>query len=97
MNVPIIRIELDNMRHCIRSALMQHTLNIDEQVQKEIDRFATEENLSAIIGAEVRKAISSSVSEEVQRFFMYTGRGRMVIREAVEEYLNDAYPLEVLK
>ena len=97
MNVPIIRIELESMRYGIRQALMQHTLNIDEQAQKEIDQFATEENLAAIIGAEVRKAISSAVSEEVQRFFMYTGRGRMVIREAVTEYLNDAYPLEALK
>ena len=97
MNVPIIRIELESMRYGIQQALMQHTLNIDERVQKEIDQFATEENLAAIIGAEVRKAISSAVSEEVRRFFMYTGRGRMVIREAVTEYLNDAYPLEGLK
>ena len=97
MNVPSIRIELESMRYCIQQALMQHTLNIDERVQKEIAQFATEENLAAIIGAEVRKAISSAASEEVQRFFMYTGRGRMVIREAVTESLNDAYPLEGLK
>lgn len=97
MNIPIIRLELDNLRHSIQLALSNHSLNIDEQVKKAIDQFATEENLAAIIGAEVRKAISSAVSEEVQRFFMYTGRGRMVIREAVTEYLNDAYPLEGLK
>ena len=97
MNIPIIRLELDNLRHSIQLALSNHSLNIDEQVKKAIDQFATEENLAAIIGAEVRKAISSAVSEEVQRFFMYTGRGRMVIREAVTESLNDAYPLEGLK
>lgn len=97
MNVPSIRIELESMRYCIQQALMQHTLNIDERVQKEIAQFATEENLSAIIGAEVRNAISSAVSEEVIRFFRYSGKGREVIRDAVIEYLNDVYPLEGLK
>ena len=97
MNVPIIRLELDNLRHSIQLALSNHSLNIDEQVKKAIDQFATEENLAAIIGAEVRKAISSAVSEEVIRFFRYSGKGREVIRDAVIEYLDDVYPAEALK
>jgi hypothetical protein len=97
MNVPIIRLELDRMKYSIIAALNQHVLNIDDQVQKSIDQFATEENLGNIIQKIVREEINSAVTEEVQRFFRYSGLGRAAIREAVEQHMNDVYPVEVLK
>lgn len=92
MNIPIVRLELEHMKFGIVQALNKHVLNIDAEVQKAIDEFATEQNLSAIVRNITHQEIRAAVNDEIQRFFRYSDKGRAAIREAVNEHLNREFP-----
>ena len=94
MNVPIIRLEVDRMKHSIFTALTEHTALMDSSVQKAVEAYCTEENIDAVVRKAAMDALDAAVKEEVRDFFGYSRNGRLAVREAVEKFLNKNYPLD---
>lgn len=94
MNVPIIRLEVERMKHSIFTALTEHAALMDSSVQKAVEAYCTEENIDAVVRKAAIEALDAAVKEEVRNFFWYSGNGRLAVREAVEQFLDKNYPRE---
>lgn len=92
MNVPIITLTVEGMKHTVHKALMQHQLAIDAAVQAALDKLCTEERVAAIVQEEARLHIEATLKEEVRHFFNWNRAGRIAIREAVHQRLNEQFP-----
>lgn len=88
MNVPIIRLEVEGMKHTMLMALAEHTSKIDASVQQAIEEYCTDENINAIVKEEAKAALDNAVKEEVRNFFIRSNAGRQAVREAVIEHLD---------
>ena len=97
MNIPIIRLEVEHMKHTMCAALSEHAALMDSSVKSAIDAYCTEDNLNSVVSIAVREALNSAVKEEVRNFFRYSGNGRTAIREAVIQFLDDVYPITTTK
>jgi hypothetical protein len=88
MNVPIIKLQVDHMRHEMAMALSSYTAQLDQNLQQAIERFCTPENLQRIIEDEADKQLDIAIREAVKHWFIY-GEGRAVIKRAVEDKLRN--------
>jgi len=82
MSVPIIRIEIEGMKHTIMHAMTQYIAQMDEDIQNAVERACKPEMIADIIEPTARQEISNAVTNEVEAFYKY-GPGRTAIREAV--------------
>jgi hypothetical protein len=92
MYIPIIKLEIEGMKHTILTALMEETAAIDRGVQEALEKLCTEENIARIVHDEARRQIEAALKEEVQNFFRWSNAGRAAVREAVHEHLARMYP-----
>jgi len=89
MNIPIIRLEVERMKHTILQALPQHAAAMDASVTAAIEAFCTQANIDSVVRVAAMEALNAAVKEEVRSFFQYSKPGRQAVREAVIEYLNE--------
>ncbi len=89
MNIPIITLEVERMKHTICVALAEHTVAMDSNVQAAIEAYCTDENIAAIVRRAAMEAIDAAVKEEVRSFFQWNKPGRQAVREAVFQYLDE--------
>lgn len=82
--LPIIKLEVEGMKHAIKVALSQHTIEIDAHIQAAINEYCTDDNLQTVIVAATKAAIDNVVKDEITRFFEY-GDGRKAVSAAIEE------------
>lgn len=94
MNIPIIRLEVEGMKHTLLTALSHHSAEMDANVQQAVESYCTEANLTAVINETVKYEMDMAVKEEVRNFFGYGKAGRRAVKEAIEEYLKRTYPEE---
>ncbi len=94
MNIPIISLEVQGMKHTMKLALMEHAALLDKSIQQAVEDYCTEGNIQAIVQREARLQPDAALKEEVRRFFDWSGQGRAAVREAVMEALNERYPLK---
>lgn len=92
MNIPIIRLEVEGMKHVVKMALMKEAAALDTAVQKAVDDYCTEGNINAIVRREAIAQVDAALKEEVRNFFIFSNGGRLAIREAVMEHLNERFP-----
>ena len=93
MNIPIISLEVQGMKHTMKLALMEHAALLDKSIQQAVEDYCTEGNIDAIVRREARLQLDAALKEEVKRFFDWSGQGRAAVREAVMEALNERYPI----
>lgn len=86
MNLPIIRLEVEGMRHSICRALSEYALQIDEQMQGAVKEYCTPENLGKIIRTEADRVLTDVIKTEVDNYFRF-GKGREAVRKAVQDSL----------
>jgi len=86
--IPIIKLEVEHMRHTMAIALSKYTAQLDETLQSAIEAYCTPENLERIIYEETNRVLGRVIKEEVQNWFVY-GEGRKAIKDAVEKRLGD--------
>jgi hypothetical protein len=86
--LPVIRLEIEGMKHEISHYMSEHVLQLDQDIRNAIEKFCTMENIQLTITAEVLKQLDIAISEEVRNFFTYHAEGRAKVREAVEKYLG---------
>lgn len=78
--VPIMRLELEGMKHSILHAFSQMSVATDAMVQVEVEKFCQPERLQEIIAQEVGRVLKASIENEVRSFFSY-GDGGTYIKE----------------
>ena len=86
--IPLIKLEVEGMRHTMAMALTEYTVRLDETLQAALAAYCTPENLERVIQSETQKVLDRVIREEVQNWFTY-GAGRKAIKEAVEKKLRD--------
>ena len=91
MSVPIIRLEVEGMKHTVQVALMNHAAQMDTSIQQAVEAYCTKENIDAVVMKVAREALDMAVREEVRNFFGYGRVGRQAVREAVHHWLNEMY------
>lgn len=94
MNIPMIRLEVQSMKHSMVAALSEHAARMDADLRAAVEQFCTEENLADIINQEAKRALDAALREEVQNFFKWNNNGRLAVRSAVYEHLQRMYPIE---
>ena len=94
MNYPIIRLEVEGMKNVVKVALTEQAARMDADIQAAVDLYCTPENIGNIIRAEASRQIDEAVRQSVKDFFGWGGNGRIAVREAVNEFLDDRYPLK---
>lgn len=87
--LPLIRLDVQNMRHSMAVALSKYTTELDETLQAALEAYCTPQNLERVIQSEVTKVLDQVIREEVKNWFIY-GEGRKAIKEAVEKKLRDS-------
>jgi len=92
--VPIINLEVSNMKHTMRLMLTEHAARLDQSIQQAVEEFCTEDNIGRIVRTTAKEALNAAVKEEVLRFFSYGENGRQAVREAVLAFLDEVYPLK---
>lgn len=84
--IPIIRLEVEGMKHTLTTALMEHSALMDEQLRAAIEAYCTPENIARVVQEAARAALDQAIKESVQNFFRF-GPGRSAVAEAVKESL----------
>ena len=92
MNIPIISLQVEGMKHVVKMALTKEAAALDAAVQKAVDDYCTEGNINAIVRREAIAQVDAALKEEVRNFFTWSNGGRLAIREAVTEHLNERFP-----
>lgn len=86
--MPIIKLEVEQMKHFMMVALSEYTTQIDETLKLSIEAYCTPENLQRVIGEEVQRTLNLVIREQVKNWFTF-GEGHRVVKEAVEQKLKD--------
>jgi len=89
--MPIIRFEIEGMRHALSIALSEHIAKLDESMQQAVENFCRPENVGPLIEKIARDELSAAVRAEVERFYRF-GDGREAVAAAVRESLDLAHP-----
>ncbi len=88
--VPIIRLEVEGMRHAILTAFTEQAVKTDAYVRAEVERYCAPANIEQIIRTAAREALDSAIKQEVDSFFRY-GEGRKAVAAAVKAKLLEKY------
>jgi hypothetical protein len=82
MNQPIIRLEIEGMKHTIMQAMTQYVAQMDSDIQAAVERACRPEVITVLIEETARREISKAVTDSVEAFYRY-GEGHAVIRDIV--------------
>jgi pyruvate/2-oxoglutarate dehydrogenase complex dihydrolipoamide dehydrogenase (E3) component len=82
MNAPIIRLEIEGMKHTVMHAMTQYMYQMDADIKDAIERACRPEIILALIEKTARQEIEKAVVNEVEAFYRY-GEGHAVIRDVV--------------
>lgn len=85
--IPIIRFEVENLRHTVTLALQDYVAKMDADIQAAVAAAMTPENVSRAIRDAASKEIEHSIQREISDFFRF-GNGRKAIKKAVTETLD---------
>lgn len=85
--VPIIRFEVEQMRHAVTLALCEYAMKMDADIQAAVAAAMTPENVSRAIQEAASKEIEHAIQGEISNFFRF-GKGREAIKKAVTETLD---------
>lgn len=88
--VPIIRLEVEGMKHTVQMMLSKYAAELDKEVFDAVEKFCTSSNIERVINECTEKSIKQAIELEIGDFFRY-GNGRKAIKEAVENQLNGIY------
>lgn len=87
MNLPIIKLEIDGIRHQVIHAFAQHNSEIEIAVNEEFKRQIDAFNFSDAVTREFRTAMESAIRSAIERYF-YEGGGRALVAAKVQAVLR---------
>lgn len=83
-SIPIIRLEVEGMRHAIVTALTDHQATLDADIQAAVTAYCTPDNIGRVVQQHVSRELQTAVVAAVERFFRWGG-GREAVESAVTE------------
>lgn len=87
-NAPIIRMEIQRMKHTMVTVLTEYQAKIDEDIRKAVEQYCTDDNIADLVNRYARDVIDSVVKEEVDKYFRY-GTGRTTVTDQVRKMLKN--------
>lgn len=91
-SVPVVRLEVEYMKHAILHAFTEHTAKVDADVKAAVEKFCQPGNVARIVQDAVDRVLRDAINAEIEHFYRY-GAGRDHLKEAVRKRLdgdNDA-------
>ena len=93
--IPIIRLEVEGMKHTIAAAMTEYAAQMDADLQKAVEDYCTSGNIANIVRTTAYSVMDQVIREEVRSFFVH-GNGREAIKEAVKQRLDQNATYTVL-
>ena len=87
-SIPVVRLEVEYMKHAILQAFTEHTLKVDADVKAAVERFCRPENIQEIVGKAVDDTLKAVINDEIGNFYR-DGAGREAIKRAVAKRLDE--------
>ena len=66
-SIPVVRLEVEYMKHTILHAFTEHSLKVDEDVKRAVDHFCRPENIQAIVKGAVDSVLKEAINSEIRR------------------------------
>jgi len=89
-SIPVVRLEVDYMKHAILHAFTEYSLKVDADVKAAVERFCTPENVMRIVDEAVRTELRAAIEKEIHDFYAY-GSGHQYIAGAVKKMLEERH------
>lgn len=86
---PVIRLEIEGMKHTVRQCLSEYAARMDSDVQAAINAAITPGNISRIVTESAAREVKQAIESEIRRFFTYDSEGAQFIRHAVDRELRE--------
>lgn len=86
--IPIIRLEVEHMKHAIISAFNDTALQLDEAIRNAINAYCQPENIQHVVTTEVKRVLDEVIKAEIKDFYQY-GEGRKIVKDAVIKRLEE--------
>jgi hypothetical protein len=90
-NIPIIRLEIEHMKHAMLHAFADYQIHIDETLRNAVEAFCQPDNIERIVTKQVSDSLEQAIRDEVDNFFRW-GKGRAAIKAAVLARLEQVSP-----
>lgn len=87
--MPLIRLEVEGMKHAIVTALGQYTASIDADVRRAVEQVCEPENLRRVIEEAVAREFRQVLEQEVAGYFKW-GEGRKLVKALATGLLEEA-------
>ena len=87
MDTPIIKIEVENMRHCIRTALLDWSGQLSAETDKVISDFVEHYDWATEVNRLLEPIVRDALDKAVTEYFTY-GEGRAAIDHAIRSALE---------
>lgn len=90
--LPIIRLEVESLKASILHAFSDYQLQFDSTVKAAVEKFCEPNNVQLIVNKAVDTTMREVIQSEVESFLRY-GKGRVVLKEAVNKKLAEVYEI----
>lgn len=87
MPIPIIRLEVEHLKHCILHAFSDYTLKFDETLKRAVEAYCTSATVDKVMTEAVEREMRTAIEQEIKDFFKY-GEGREAVSAAVKARLT---------
>lgn len=85
--MPIVRFEIESIKHTLATAIDSHLLKLDQDFKVALDKECDPDNIRRILEDQVSKSVEERIREEVDNFFKY-GEGKKIVQQKVIERLK---------
>ena len=86
--IPIIRLEVEGMKHAVLHAFSDHLLTMDEDIKAAVDKIVTPEYIQRIVENAAAEYMKVAIEEEIRNFYLY-GDGRKAVKEACAKLIDN--------
>lgn len=86
---PVIRLQLEGLRHTVLHAFSEEQLKMDEMLKQELDRYLSDASLRMVLRNEVEANINLAVKESVHHWFVMSPDGQKLIKDRVAAELDE--------
>ena len=94
LNIPILTLELREMRHTIHHMLSDRMTGINDAIQAQVDATLDPANVKRIVEEVVSREIDAQLKESVRHYYSY-GKGAEALRAGVTEALDSLPPEKI--
>ena len=80
--VPLIKIEVEHMRHAMVHAFSEQLVNLDLGFQEAVKKACDPERIQALLNETARVALEATIKSEVEAYLRY-GEGQKLVKAEV--------------